>query len=195
MEFEPLSMEAQLALSQLQHMDNIEGLLAAVLRYIAGEMLDAAVFKQLQASTSLDSATLGGVFTGLHWIIRACLRSSLKLKAIRAELAELRIPSPCAESILAAVEEGRAAMRSTEQPSCSALPTLETLRWRLDVAIATGQLSKVLRPQLTLQCTLSDQSSQTFHVSKQRFDELRYTVANLLKGVQDLESRMPAVDS
>ena len=46
-------------------------------------------------------------------------------------------------------------------------------QWRVDVAISTGGLGRVLRPHLTLACALDDGSSTTFHVSKQNFNELR----------------------
>ena len=75
--------------------------------------------------------------------------------------------------------------------SADALPTLESLRWRLDVTISTSALHRVLRPQLTMQCGLSDGSEHTFAVSKQRFNELRYTAAKCLKDMQDLETRLP----
>ena len=73
-----------------------------------------------------------------------------------------------------------------------ALPTLDKLRWRLDVCISSSSLHRVLRPQLTMQTTLSDGSVRAFHVSRQRFNELRYTVAKGLKEMQDLENRLPA---
>ena len=43
-----------------------------------------------------------------------------------------------------------------------------------------------------MQCALSDGSQHAFHVSRQRFNELRYTAAKLLKDMQDLEARMPS---
>ena len=49
-----------------------------------------------------------------------------------------------------------------------------------------------ITPQLTMQTTLSDGSVRAFHVSRQRFNELRFTAAKCLKEMQDLESRLPA---
>ena len=51
----------------------------------------------------------------------------------------------------------------------------------------------MLRPELTMQCTLSDGKVHAFHVSKQRFNELRFNVAKCLKEMQDLEARLPAL--
>jgi hypothetical protein len=44
-----------------------------------------------------------------------------------------------------------------------------------------------------MQCSLSDGSAHAFHVSKQRFNELRYVVAKSLKEMDDAESRLPAM--
>ena len=73
------------------------------------------------------------------------------------------------------------------------MPTLDEVRWRLDVIISSSSLQVVLRPQLTLQCTLSDGSAHAFHVSRQHFNELRYTAASCLKAMDDLEARHPAL--
>ena len=73
------------------------------------------------------------------------------------------------------------------------LPTLDDVRWRLDVLISSSSLQVVLRPQLTLQCTLTDGSVHAFHVSKQQFNELRYTAARCLKEMDDIERRLPAL--
>ena len=53
--------------------------------------------------------------------------------------------------------------------------------------------SQVLRPELTMQCQLSDRSVHSFHVSKQHFNELRHTAAQLLKEVHEAEARLPQI--
>ena len=78
-----------------------------------------------------------------------------------------------------------------ELSGSDALPTLDALHWRLDVCISMSSLHRVLRPQLTMQCTLSDGKMHNFHVSKQRFSEMRFTVAKCLKELQDMEARLP----
>jgi len=127
-------------------------------------------------------------FAGLHWLLRTSMRSGFRAKLIEAELTEIRFHPPFVAPMLAALESGR---RTVEPDAACRLPTLEALRWRLDVAISTASLNKVLRPHLTLQCTLSDDSQHSFHVSRERFDELRYTVAKLLTEMQALENRLP----
>ena len=86
--------------------------------------------------------------------------------------------------------QGRAALGDQ---GLGGLPSLEELRWRLDVSISTSGLHRVLRPHLTLQCELGDGTTHAFYASKQRFEELRYTCARLLNDMQAVEARLPAL--
>ena len=109
---------------------------------------------------------------------------------------------PFVEPILAAIERGRAQLapsQLTDLDDAAALrarldaPTLDDLRWRLDVIISSSSLQVVLRPQLTLQCTLSDGTIHAFHVTKQQLSELRFVAARCLKEMDDVETRLPAM--
>lgn len=50
-----------------------------------------------------------------------------------------------------------------------------------------------MRPELTMQCAMTDGREHTFHVSKQEFNELRHTTAQLLKEVCEMEARVPRI--
>ena len=92
---------------------------------------------------------------------------------------------------VALLARSRASLVPSELEGAAALPTLDALRWRLDVSISTSSLHRVLRPHLTLQTDLSDGTSHAFYASKERFDELRYTVARLINDMQGAEARLP----
>jgi hypothetical protein len=186
--------EARLCLRTMPTLESLDPILQAVLAHLLGTA-EGDTARRLQQSMSLDSATLGALFTGVHWIMRVCMRSSMKAKALAIELADIKVHPPFVEPILMAVEEGCAP--NPQQPcrpadlryadsrnaltfgrraqlalasaavDTSQLPTLDSMRWRLDVAISTSALHRVLRPHLTMQCALSDGTGQTFHVSKQ----------------------------
>ena len=194
-----LTFEASQALRTLPTLGSIDAILDEVLAHVLGKPPSAESARSLARATGLDSATLGALFTGLDWILRTCVRSSLKLKALKEELTECRVHAPFVDPILAAVERGRARLAPAQLGDLADdaelrgrldLPTLDDLRWRLDVIISSSSVQVVMRPQLTVQCTLSDGSVHAFHVSKQRFNELRYTVARCLKEMEDVESRM-----
>jgi len=191
--------EAALALKRLSMLTSIQPLLDEVLACVLGAPPAAETARSLAAATSLDASTVGALFTGLDWILRTCIRSSLKSKALHAELTDCRVHPPFVDPILHAIESGRARLApaqladledDSELRARLDVPTLDDLRWRLDVIISSSSVQVVLRPQLTLQCTLSDGSVHAFHVSKQQFNELRYTVARCLKEMDDVETRL-----
>ena len=189
-----LPFEAVTALRTLPTLDSIEPILGDVLAHVCGKPTTAERARALSKATSLDAAKLGAVFTGLEWLLRTCIRCSLKPKALHDELTECRVHAPFVEPLVAAINQGRAELAPshlTQLEDDAALrgrldlPTLDNLRWRLDVVISSSALQVVLRPQLTVQCTLSDGSAHAFHVSKQQFNELRYTAARCLKEMED----------
>ncbi len=69
-------------------------------------------------------------------------------------------------------------------------PTLEELKWRVDVTISSSSLSRVLKPTILMQTTTSDGKQKSFELSLDKFHELRYNVAKVLKDMEDLE-KMP----
>lgn len=91
--------------------------------------------------------------------------------------------------------------------------TLNSFRWRVDVAISSGALKRLLEPSIVMELETSDGKARLFEVglithiistssllmntclllklqvSKQEFHDLRYSVANVLKQMQRLEKR------
>lgn len=98
--------EARLALRTMPTLDSLDSLLEAILAQILEQPEAADAAKRLQRSLSLDSSTLGALFTGVHWLVRVCMRSSLKAKALAAELADCKVHAPFVQPILQTVEQG-----------------------------------------------------------------------------------------
>lgn len=69
------------------------------------------------------------------------------------------------------------------------LPRVAGLRWRVDVAISTSALARSLQPSVLMQLQLSDGSAYRFEVPAAKFQELRYSVALVLKEMADLEKK------
>ncbi|KAG9478440.1 hypothetical protein GDO78_013455 [Eleutherodactylus coqui] len=69
------------------------------------------------------------------------------------------------------------------------LPTVEDMRWRVDVAISSSSLSRALQPSILMQMKLSNGESHRFEVPVAKFQELRYNIALLLKEMNDLEKK------
>lgn len=66
-------------------------------------------------------------------------------------------------------------------------PKLAGFRWRVDVTISTTQSLRVLKPSIIFQLTLSDGSIRTFESTIEKFGELRFCVAKVLKELQELD--------
>ena len=69
-------------------------------------------------------------------------------------------------------------------------PSIKRLRWRVDVAISTSAMTRVLKPAILMELSLSDGSKKQFEVSQEKFNDLRYNVALLLKGMEDVEGNV-----
>jgi hypothetical protein len=186
------SYETGLALKMLKNLSSIDEILALLVADVGGDAPSTQTLRRLQRALSLDSAEqLGALYSGLHWLLRACARSGLKPKVLADELREVSMHAPFIAPFVGAVEQARGAASTPEALAGSSAPSFADLQWRLDVAISSSAVGKVLRPHLTMQCSLDDGSETTFAVSKESFNELRFTVAKLLKECQDLEARLP----
>ncbi len=90
------------------------------------------------------------------------------------------------------------------------LPTLDHLRWRVDVGISTSALARTLKPTVLMQVhgrqcfvdapgvsrlscatqmTLSDGSVKTMEMPVEKFHELRYNVAYVIKEMESVEKK------
>jgi hypothetical protein len=99
--------EAQQALRMLPTLGAFDDVLKAVLAHALGTApASPEVARSLQHATSLDTSNLGALFTGLHWILRVCMRSSLKPKALQMELTDCRVHPPFLDMLVQAVEQG-----------------------------------------------------------------------------------------
>jgi len=133
------------------------------------------------------------MYGGLYSLIRLALRHakhSLKQDAFKEDLKELKIPSECISDISSVVFGGKRAVFEQEILSSKpGVPSLESLRWKVDVTISTSVLSRVLEPTILMETTLSDGTVQQFEVPLSQFHELRYNTALLLKDMEMMERR------
>jgi len=66
-------------------------------------------------------------------------------------------------------------------------PLLEQFDWRVDVTLSTNSMSKVLKPNILVRMATNDGKTKTFDMSVEKYNELRYNVAKVLKDIEDLE--------
>jgi len=66
-------------------------------------------------------------------------------------------------------------------------PRLRGARWRVDVSISNSSLDRVMRPSVSMEWTLSDGRVETFEMSVDQFQRLRYDTAKQLRTMQETE--------
>ena len=95
----------------------------------------------------LDEDVCLQMYAGLHSLIKIALRhakNSLKQEAFKEDLKELKIPSDCISDIASVVFGGkRAAFEQEIQASKPGVPSLDSLRWKVDVTISTRYSAKI----------------------------------------------------
>lgn len=144
-------------------------------------------FVSFQRSIGHEANELGFLYSGIYCILHAAIASKVNTTKIVEDLKKMNIPQQVADDL------GRAILRSRNQLEMVALhsrirfPKLDKLRWRIDVIISSGSLSKVMRPSILMQMILSDGRIETFEVSQQEFHQVRYGVAKMLREMQVIE--------
>eukprot|EP00968_Pinguiococcus_pyrenoidosus_P008227 scaffold576_cov260-Pinguiococcus_pyrenoidosus.AAC.91 len=86
----------------------------------------------------------------------------------------MNAPEGYVRDVVGALEAHGAALRTAALASRVGYPRCEGVKWRVDVIISTGQLSRVMRPTIILQLFRSNGSVKTFEVSIEQFHQLRY---------------------
>ncbi|XP_038063090.1 COMM domain-containing protein 5-like [Patiria miniata] len=172
--------------------DTFRKLLKAAVSLIEGNDVLESTFSSL-ASDKLSQEVLGTVFAGICTLLRCALRlpvTSLKPEIFKEDLKELRVPKEFVADFSSAVYGAkRSSLEAALVKNRSRLPTLDRLRWRLDVGISTSALNRVLEPTILMETTLSNGSIHNFEVPVSKFHELRYSVAYVLKEMEELEKR------
>ncbi|AWP12486.1 COMM domain-containing protein 5 isoform 2 [Scophthalmus maximus] len=151
------------------------------------------VMRTIAESSTIPQERLGHIIAGMYRLLSEAIRiptSSLKQEAFKEDLRELRIPEDFITDFSSVVfGNRRAALEAARSLNDPHLPTIEELKWRVDVAISTSSLARAMQPSVLMQMKLSDGSFKRFEVPVSKFQELRYNVALILKEMNDLEKR------
>lgn len=151
------------------------------------------VMKSIAEISPVPADRLQHIVAGMHRLLSEAIRipiASLKQEVFKEDLRELRIPEDFITDFSSVVfGSRRATLEAAAAKKDPHLPTVEDLKWRVDVTISTSSLARALQPSLLMQMKLSDGSSQRFEVPVAKFHELRYNVALILKEMNNLERR------
>ncbi|XP_075429454.1 COMM domain-containing protein 5 [Ascaphus truei] len=167
--------------------------LQAVVGAVGGEDSREPLKIIAETNTSISEEQLSFITSGAYTLLRMALRlpvSTLKQEVFKEDLKELRIPEDfIGEFANIVYGSRRPVLENAAMKQGVRLPTVEALRWRVDVAISTSSLARALQPSILMQLKLSDGTSHRLEVPVIKFQELRYNVALILKEMNDLERR------
>ncbi|XP_058968615.1 COMM domain-containing protein 5 [Pocillopora verrucosa] len=167
-------------------------ILQVIISVLEGKVPDDGLLQKLQSETVTEDV-ISSLYAGLYSLLRSALRlpqTSLKPEQFKADLGELKIPTELIPDLSSIVfGEKRPAFDAAALQNRNHLPTLDSLRWRVDVAISTSALNRVLEPTVLMELKLSDGKVHTFEVSLSKFHELRYNVAYVLKEMEEIEKK------
>ncbi|XP_070554256.1 COMM domain-containing protein 5-like [Ptychodera flava] len=188
----PQEVKAMVKPLQKLDKDNFRKLLRVAVSSMEGNEITEEVFQKLQTN-QLNEEIIGVIYSGLCTLLRCALRlpqTSLKADVFKEDLKELKIPDDFIVDLASAVYGSkRAVIDDASIKQRTRLPSLERLKWRVDVAISTSVLNRVLEPTIMMEMTLSNGSIHNFEIPVSKFHELRYNVAYVLKEMEDLEKR------
>jgi len=162
----------------------LRALLPKALSHLRGEDVKETDLAALQLKDPTSAPTL---FTALYLLLRSAVKSKSKVEIIQNELLEHKIPEPLVVDLVKFIQTTRAEAEQTLYTRRIRLPALDTVKWRVDITISTGSLLRVMRPTILMHLTLTDGSTQSFEVSVERFHDLRYNVARVMKEMEELE--------
>jgi hypothetical protein len=130
---------------------------ADVLKSLIQKMFEYLV---VQDEFTLDQNTFGSdanidelnlLMTAVYIIIRTAVRNKVKLSVIKTDLTAMNVPKESVEDISAGVTKLRSKLEASAVENRIHFPKLEKLKWRIDVAISSGVLSRVMRPNILMQ--------------------------------------------
>merc|ERR1712002_56550 len=146
-------------------------------------------FSKLMDNVEMD--LVQKFYPGISLIIRKSLRQSdknLSKQKFVSDLKDLGIVGDYRDVLVKALFGVERTWLREQRPT-SYFPTMQDLRWRVDVAISTTTLNRSLEPSVLFDLKTSAGENHTFEVSKEKFHVLRYAVAEALNNIQQLQKR------
>lgn len=138
-------------------------------------------------SSYLTEPTASVLVTGLYTIMKTCIQQKVRMKQIEDDLKRMNVPACVVTEVVAVVRTLRPGLESSALGRRLRCPQIAKFRWRIDITMSTGLLSKVMRPSIMVQMYLSSGIIKTFEISIEQFNQLRYGVAKVLQEMQRVE--------
>jgi len=164
------------------------GFVKLVVNYLCGVEIEEQDFGKIAQVSKLDHQTAAVCFSGIQIILKSALRSKSKPDLLAKDMLELKLAQALITALVAVLKGSQ--LEHLEKAIFEKglrYPVLTDFSWRVDVTISSNSLSRVLQPSVLMSTVTSDGQKRTFEVSVDKFHQLRYCVAKVLKEMEDLE--------
>jgi hypothetical protein len=102
-------------------------------------------------SSDVDQEHINTLMTAIYLILRQAVRTKTKLSVVRTDLTTMRFPASFVELVCNELLQARMNLESVALTNRLHFAKLEKLRWRIDVIISSGSLSRIMRPSILMQ--------------------------------------------
>lgn len=124
---------------------------------------------------------LGAAKATVYGALCALVRGGKEEGEALGGVTSMGFAAPLAKDLVEVALGRRGALQEALDRGVPRHPGLHRLRWRMDVAISSSSLAKVMRTVLLMEVTNTEGRVVTFEVPPERFAELRYGVAKALQ--------------
>jgi|EP01049_Picozoa_sp_SAG25_P003896 hypothetical protein len=172
-------------------------ILADAVKYFISGALDQTIWTEsaIKGARRLDWAKARDVFTGCYKTLRAGTRARMTPEQLEEDLVDLKVPKPiigdfqaAVVQCLAAQDDGSATLGArVAMTSTAHARRLVQLKWRVDVTMTTNTMLRVRKPSILLQFHFDDGKIVCTGCSVEKFQDLRYNVARMLKDMRQME--------
>lgn len=157
-----------------------------------GKSLPPQLFISL-VTKGIPLETVNIAYSGILRLIQLAYRwnpNSLTKEQFVSDISFLNLSKEMVEDLTSAVYGSRrAVVEDVLAKSKPRLPTVSEMKWKIDVTISTASLNRVLEPSISVQMTLDNGDVKHFEMTVERFQELRYSAANALREMEELEKK------
>jgi hypothetical protein len=162
-------------------------LLSTVNDYLCSSSSSFTISPEIYSNSELSAEDINSIMTALYLILRTALRNKVKVAVLKTDLAKMNVPSSVIEAIATRIKQSRSAYESRVIHHRNNFSRFEKVRWRVDVIISSGSLTRVMRPNILMQITTKDGRVTTFEISIDALNLLRYSAAKVLHEMSTLE--------
>jgi hypothetical protein len=133
--------------------DTLEKIIDKVFQYL---ILNKIKIEEINADQSefgeeLKVGDFNLMMSGTFFIINTAVRNKINITTLRTDLTSMNIPKPFIDVTASRLMKFRSQLEATAIESRIRFPKLNKLRWRIDVTISSGSLSRIMRPNILMQ--------------------------------------------